>query len=179
MRAIIHTQEERMLILDRITGHRPELARALLQFSWATGLRTAEMAGLQISDIVLTGNPKLVVRAAISKTGVARELPLTSEAVRAINVLKGNRTTGHMIVGRQDKPYSPHTLSERFRKLYSGTGIQGSAYSGRRGLATKLVESGAPLPVVQRVLGHEHLSSTQAYISVTDTAVHNWLEKVA
>lgn len=179
MKAIIHSDAERALILERIKGHKPEKARALLQLSWTTGLRCAEIAGLFVTDIVYSDNPKLVVRAAICKTGEAREIPLTEAGLNAVRVLAGNRLSGHLVVGRQDKPYTPHSLSERFKKLYAGAGIKGSAYSGRRGLATRLVDEGAPLPVVQRILGHKNLTSTMHYIGVTDSMVSKWMQKAA
>lgn len=179
MKAVIHSDAEREQILASIYGHRPEQARALLQFSWATGLRTAEMAQIEIRDIVLTANPKLIVRAKISKTGVARELPLTQEAIKAIAVLRGDRQNGNLIVGRQDKPYSPHSLSERFKKLYEMSGIKGTAYSGRRGVATRLSNAGAPMRVIQEVLGHLHIGTTQRYCETTPEAVMHWMQKVA
>lgn len=179
MKAIIHSEAERALILDRISGHKPEKAKALLQLSWATGLRCAEIAGLLVTDVVYSDNPKLIVRAAISKTGEAREIPLTLAGLDAVRILRDGRASGFLVLGRQDKPYTPHSLSERFKKLYGSTGIKGSTYSGRRGLATRLVDEGAPLPVVQRILGHKNLTSTQNYIGVTDNMVSHWMSKAA
>lgn len=179
MKAVIHSEAERALILQRIKGHNPEKAKALLQLSWATGLRCAEIAGLLVTDIVYSDNPKLVVRASISKTGEAREIPLSETALQAIIILAETRLSGHLVLGRQGKPYSPHSLSERFKKLYQSAGIKGSTYSGRRGLATRLVDEGAPLPVVQRILGHKNLTSTMHYIGVTDSMVSKWMQKAA
>jgi site-specific recombinase XerD len=179
MKAVIHSEAERALILDRVSGHNPEKAKALLQLSWATGLRCAEISGLLVTDIVYSDNPKLVVRAAISKTNEAREIPLSASALHAIHILADKRTSGHLVLGRQDKPYTPHSLSERFKKLYSSAGIKGSTYSGRRSLATRLVDEGAPLPVVQRILGHKNLTSTMHYIGVTDSMVSKWMQKAA
>lgn len=179
MKAVIHSEAERALILDRISGHNPEKAKALLQISWVTGLRCAEIAGLLVSDIIYSDNPKLVVRSAISKTGEAREIPLTDAGLSAVRILAGNRVSGHLVLGRQDRPYTPHSLSERFKKLYQSAGIKGSTYSGRRGLATRLVDEGAPLPVVQRILGHKNLTSTMHYIGVTDSMVCKWMQKAA
>ena len=179
MKAVIHSDAERALILERIAGHNPKKARALLQLSWTTGLRCAEIAGLLVTDIVYSDNPKLIVRAAISKTGEARELPLTQDALEAVKVLAEDRVSGALVLGRQNKPYTAHSLSERFKKLYTSAGIKGSTYSGRRGLATRLVDEGAPLPVVQRILGHKNLTSTMHYIGVTDSMVSKWMQKAA
>jgi integrase len=179
MKAVIHSEAERSLILESIKGHNPDKAKALLQLSWATGLRCAEIAGLLVTDIVYSDNPKLIVRAAISKTGEAREIPLIEAGLSAVQVLAETRLSGHLVLGRQDKPYSPHSLSERFKKLYESAGIKGSTYSGRRGLATRLVDQGAPLPVVQRILGHKNLTSTMHYIGVTDSMVSKWMQKAA
>ena len=179
MKAVIHSEAERALILERIKGHNPEKAKALLQLSWATGLRCAEIAGLLVTDIVYSDNPKLIVRAAISKTSEAREIPLTESGMDAVRTLAETRLSGHLVLGRQGKPYSPHALSERFKKLYSSAGIKGSTYSGRRGLATRLVDEGAPLPVVQRILGHKNLTSTMHYIGVTDSMISKWMQKAA
>lgn len=178
MKAVIHSEAERALILERIKGHNPEKAKALLQLSWATGLRCAEIAGLLVTDIVYSDNPKLVVRASISKTGEVREIPLTTSGLEAIKMLAGDRLSGHLVLGRQDKPYSAHSLSERFRKLYGSTGIRGSAYSGRRSLATRLSDAGAPMRVIQEVLGHKNLTSTMLYCEVTPNVVAKWVSAV-
>ncbi|WP_449471676.1 tyrosine-type recombinase/integrase [Sphingobium chungangianum] len=179
MKAVIHSDTERAHILENVRGHNPEKAKALLQLSWGTGLRCAELAGLEIRDVIYSDNPKLIVRADTSKTSEAREIPLTQAALEAVRILADNRCSGFLILGRQDKPYSAHSLSERFKKLYGSVGIKGSTYSGRRGLATRLVDQGAPLPVVQRILGHKNLTSTMHYIGVTDSMVSKWMAVAA
>ena len=161
---------------ERIAQHvegmkRPEHYRILLLLIRKLGLRPMELAGLESSWF---RGCELRIPLGHSKGGSGRSLPVDADILDALLLHMGERR-GRVFLNREGCPFSAHQMSASIRRLMSEAGVQGSAYSGRRGMATKMVEQGASMRVLQKALGHRHLQTTMAYAEVSDNMLRSAL----
>jgi len=147
--------------------------RAIIEVLYAAGLRVSELVGLDMADVDLAQAQVRVV----GKGGKERIGLLGRPAVRAVQVyLKAGRPA---LVGRQ--PTNALWLNHRGGRLtargvaliLSKAGKQAgirtpvSPHILRHSFATHLLDGGADLRVVQELLGHANLATTQIYTHVS------------
>ena len=148
-------------LLDVADGSEPlDLRnRALLELLYSGGLRSAEAVGLDLGDVDFE-------REAVhlhGKGGKERVVPLGEEAAHHLaRYLRDGRPT--LARGAEDAVF----LSARGRRLDTSTvrRILRHPHRLRHAFATHLLEGGADLRVIQELLGHSSLSTTQAYSHV-------------
>ncbi|ANM28838.1 hypothetical protein ABI59_03285 [Acidobacteria bacterium Mor1] len=146
--------------------------RAMLEVLYATGLRVSELVGLRLGDLRLDAR---LLRAS-GKGDKERVVPLGVEADRALQrylaesrpeMLAGRRSDYLFITGRG----GPMTR-QGFWKLLKGYGQRAhiatpfSPHTLRHSFATHLLENGADLVSVQRMLGHADISTTEIYTHI-------------
>ncbi len=146
--------------------------RAILELLYASGLRASELIGLRVEDINLQSG---FVRA-WGKGSRERIVPLGSKAARALDeylrnvrplLLKGAGSP-YLFLSRRGKPFTRQWLWCLLKKYMLGAGIkkQASPHTLRHSFATHLLSQGADLRVVQEMLGHSNISTTQIYTHV-------------
>src|SRR5690606_28862610 len=146
--------------------------RAMLEVLYATGLRVSELVSLQIGQV----NLRQGVLRVRGKGQRERLVPLGEEAV---GWLERYLAQGRMaILGARQTPYlfptarSEHMTREAFWHLIkrharqAGIGKPLSPHTLRHAFATHLLNHGADLRVVQMLLGHSDISTTQIYTHV-------------
>ena len=150
-------------------GHRD---RAMLEVLYATGLRVSELVSLKYSQV----NMNQGVLRIVGKGNRERMIPLGEEAVRWLSeFLAGAR--GEILLDRQTDYLFPTRRGDRMTrqafwhiiKRYaarSGVARELSPHTLRHAFATHLLNHGADLRVVQMLLGHSDLSTTQIYTHV-------------
>jgi site-specific recombinase XerD len=148
-------------LLDLADGGEPlELRnRALLELLYSGGLRSAEAVGLDLADVDFEREAVHVH----GKGGRDRVVPLGEEAAHQLaRYLRDGRPT--LARGAEDAVF----LSARGRRLDTSTvrRILRHPHRLRHAFATHLLEGGADLRVIQELLGHSSLSTTQAYSHV-------------
>lgn len=146
--------------------------RAMLEVLYATGLRVSELVGLQPDQLSLAQGLARVV----GKGGKERLVPLGDEAVRWVErfladarpVLLGGRPCDALFPTRRGQGMTRQAFWYRIKKHASAAGIRQalSPHTVRHAFATHLVNHGADLRVVQLLLGHSSLSTTQIYTHV-------------
>lgn len=161
---------------DKIASHvatmkRPEHYSLLLLLVRKLGLRPLELAGLESSWF---RGGELRIPLGHSKGGSGRSLPVSDDILNAVYIHMGERR-GRVFLNREGFPFSAHQMSASVRRLMGMSGVQGSAYSGRRGMATRMVEQGISMRVLQAALGHRHLTTTQQYAEVSDKMLRDAL----
>ena len=146
---------------------------ALIYCSFGLGLRAKELSLLRISDVVDgSGNIKEVVNltAGHTKGGKQRHVYLTNKKVAdAIRTyLDGRNLTGYdaaLFLSQKGGRFTPNTMQMLFRRMYRDAGIEGaSSHSGRRTFATRLIENGADIKAVSKLMGHSSISMTAQYV---------------
>ena len=143
---------------------RPKVYRLMLLLSIRLGLRPMEIAGMERSWF---RDRMLRIPLGHSKRKSGRSVPVSDEILEALSDLMANEQ-GRVFRNSRGEPFTANGISEALRRLYKRAGVTGSCYSGRRTLATNLVDEGVSLAVVQQVLGHSNLSTTASYIGVTE-----------
>jgi len=146
--------------------------RAMLELLYASGLRVSELVGLMPEQI----NLRQGVARIIGKGGKERLVPVGDEALDWLQrylqgaraaLLRG-RPCGQVFVSRKATPITRQAFWYRLRRYAAPAGIRGalSPHTLRHAFATHLVNHGADLRVVQMLLGHSDLSTTQIYTHV-------------
>jgi len=153
--------------------------RALLELLYSTGLRRAELAALCVHDLDLREG---FVRVNRGKGGRGRLAPLGASAVEALRAYLPVRAgwmrespEGNAGASLWLTPWKPHrplgmeSLGILVHRLSVEAGLSraAGAHAWRHTCATQLVQAGAALPYVQRLLGHRCLTTTQVYTRVS------------
>jgi integrase/recombinase XerC len=147
--------------------------RAVLELLYASGLRVAELCGLDVSDVDLD---RARVRV-MGKGGREREIPVGEIAADALrDYLREARsrmgpegTAPALFFNRRRKRLSSRDVRS-IVKRYLGdlpAGRRVSPHTLRHSFATHLMEGGADIRVVQELLGHASLTTTQRYTHVS------------
>lgn len=146
--------------------------KAILELLYASGLRAAELVNLRVSDLNLESG---FVRC-WGKGSRERIVPLGRKAVAAIrNYLirarpqfRKGTDPAILFLSSQGKALSRQRLWGLFKKylLQAGLGKKMSPHTLRHSFATHLLSRGADLRVVQEMLGHANISTTQIYTHV-------------
>jgi site-specific recombinase XerD len=141
----------------------------LIELALKTGLRRSELANLKTTDI---HTDFLIVRN--GKGGKDRVIPLAASlAQRMHNFVKSKRPQ-ERIFGLK----AP-CISDKIRKFAKKAGLDDfHTHTMRHKFATDLLESGANIRVVQELLGHKDLATTQVYLSVTSQALRDAIQLI-
>ncbi len=147
---------------------------ALLELLYATGMRVSEVAGLTLDQI----NLKLGYVRCIGKGRKERIIPVGRMAIEAVSdyvdTLRSRLLgTGHSAViflSRTGRPLDRTNIWRLVRKYARRAGIEGrlSPHTLRHCFATHLLGGGADLRVVQELLGHADVTTTQIYTHVDE-----------
>lgn len=155
-----------------------QLDRALLELLYAAGLRISEALNLDLEDVSLDG---AFVRV-IGKGDRERLVPVGEVALDAIRAwLAGGRAGlvavhhvepvrgGPLLLGRSGRRLARQQAWAMVKRAAAGAGLSGrvSPHTLRHSFATHLLEGGADLRIVQELLGHASISTTQLYTHVT------------
>ncbi|SBW26271.1 Tyrosine recombinase XerD [Candidatus Protofrankia californiensis] len=157
---------------DPAEGSRQLRAVALLELLYGTGARISEAVGLDVDDLDLdTASVRLR-----GKGGRTRVVPLGRYAgealaaylVRARPVLASRRASPAVFLSRRGTRLSRQSAWTVLRTAAVAAGVEGvSPHVLRHSFATHLLDGGADVRVVQELLGHVSVSTTQIYTLVT------------
>ena len=147
--------------------------RAMIETLYATGLRVSELVGLGVLDVSLNEG---VVRVVQGKGGKDRLVPLGAEAAHWIEryarearpALLGARTSPALFVTGRGAGMTRQAFWKLIKKYALLANIHAplSPHVLRHAFATHLLNHGADLRVVQMLLGHADISTTQIYTHV-------------
>ena len=151
--------------------------RALVETAYAAGLRISELAAAQLSDLDLgRGELRVVGKGRKERVtllgGPAREaLDAYVRLGRGVLLDRAGTTTdpGVIFLNSRGAPLGVRGLRYRLDRLYRRAGLPtgASPHTLRHSFASHLLDGGADLRVVQELLGHESLGTTQVYTHVT------------
>ena len=175
--------EEVTAILDSVDLSKPQghRNRAILEMLYSCGLRVSELVSLRISDLFF-GEGFIRV---IGKGDKQRLIPVGEPAVKAVGFWMDIRRHWPVAKGSEDILF----LNRRGRKMtremiflivkeqaeIAGIHKDISPHTFRHSFATHMVENGADLRVVQEMLGHESILTTEIYTHI-DT--RKWQETI-
>lgn len=166
--------EEVLAILDSVDLSRPEghRNRCMLEVLYSCGLRVSELVGLRISDIFLDEG---FIRV-FGKGSKQRLVPIGEPAAAAIRLYREQRDAGPvqrtaediLFLNRRGGKLTREMVFHIVKDQAAAAGIRKSIspHTFRHSFATHLVENGADLRVVQEMLGHESILTTEIYTHV-------------
>jgi len=172
-KAIPLADVERLLAAPDETSPRGLRDRAILELLYGAGLRVSELTALDVDDIDLDEGAVRV----LGKGGKEREVPVGRHAREAVSAyltrarpsLAGPRTRGALFLnargGRLTRQSCARLLEMHARN--AGIARHVTLHGLRHSFATHLLEGGADVRVVQELLGHASVATTQVYTLVT------------
>lgn len=153
--------------------------RAILEILYGCGLRVSELCELKISEVYAEEG---FVRV-IGKGDKERLVPMGGAAVEAYQAWLAARPEpvaeydDYVFINRFGKPLSRVSVFNMVKDMAGQAGVtkEISPHSFRHSFATHMIENGADLRVVQEMLGHESILTTEIYTHV-DTA--SWQKEI-
>src|SRR5262245_8827393 len=146
--------------------------QAILELAYASGLRLAELRGLRLEQLHLDAGFINV----IGKGNKERVVPVGRKALEAINRyldsgrprLVKPRSPANVFLTKRGTPFAGVTLWLRMKQRVRRAGISRNVtpHMLRHSFATHLLEHGADLRVIQELLGHSSISTTEVYTHV-------------
>jgi len=176
----LSVDDVRRLLEDGVLGDGPVPLRdrALLELLYSTGARISEAVGLDVDDLDLTAG-----RAAVrlfGKGSKERVVPVGSYAAEAIDayavrarpaLAAGGRGTPALFLNVRGARLSRQSAWAVLRTAAERAGLASAAHVSphtlRHSFATHLLQGGADIRVVQELLGHASVTTTQIYTMVT------------
>jgi integrase/recombinase XerC len=161
---VLDTDAATRLVETPIEGPHGLRDRAMLELFYSSGLRLAELVGLNWRDLELE-NGLVRVRGKGNKT---RIVPVGRFAIAALRDLAASLDAdpaSPVFRGRGQARISPRTIQARMQKLALERGIAQRIHPHllRHSCASHLLESSGELRAVQELLGHADIATTQIY----------------
>lgn len=157
--------------------------QALVELIYATGLRVSELVSLPVS-VARRDEPFFIVK---GKGNKERIVPLPSVARTALDAYltcrdihpKANACKWLFPADAFDKALARQVFARDLKTLGAQCGLDAAQLSPhvmRHAFATHLLNNGADLRVVQQLLGHADISTTQIYTHVLDERLHTLVQ---
>jgi integrase/recombinase XerD len=147
--------------------------RAILELLYGSGLRISELTGLDVDDLELNDGSVRV----LGKGGKEREVPVGSYAGEALEgyltrgrpALASGASGGALFLNARGGRLSRQSCARLLGRYVRLAGIERrvTLHTLRHSFATHLLEGGADVRVVQELLGHASVATTQIYTLVT------------
>lgn len=157
---------ERILQVSDVSTFLGARDRAILELLYACGLRVSELCSLKIQDVDDT-----YVRVTKGKGGKERIVPVGVHAIAAIDQYLSFRhdgTSEALFLNSRGKPMDRIGVWKVVKDAAKKAGISKSIFphTFRHTCATDLLRNGADLRIIQEILGHADISSTERYMHV-------------
>jgi len=155
------------------------LDRLIVEMLYSSGARVSELVALDWDDVDIV-NKRATIRD--GKGGKSRVVPISIKAAR---LLKRYRDTRHddnlwIFQSRHSRRMVRETVERRISALGKKAGIQKrvTPHRLRHSLATHLLEAGMPIDMIQKVLGHASIATTQIYARTQMAGVEQYYRRV-
>ncbi len=155
-------------VVHLISAAPTKKSRLLLQMLYGSGLRVSEAAGLKVTDIELNQKIGWVRH---GKGAKDRIIILSDSIVKQLSKYLEKYKGTYLF--SKEKPLSPRSIQQMMKRVAERAGIKKdiSPHSLRHSFATHLLQQGTDVRVIQELLGHSHLETTQIYTKVTQEQI--------
>ncbi len=171
-KALSNDEIERLLTPDQPETPQSLCDQAVLELAYASGLRLAELRNLRLEQVNIDAGFVTV----IGKGNKERVVPMGRKAIEALKryietgrpKLVRPHSPGNVFLTSRGTPFAPNTLWLRIKRRARRAGITRNItpHMLRHSFATHLLEHGADLRVIQELLGHASISTTEVYTHV-------------
>ncbi len=172
-KALTNSEIEKLLALEQPETPPSLCDQAVLELAYASGLRLAELRNLRLEQLHLEAGFINV----IGKGNKERVVPVGRKAVEALKhyieagrpKLVTPRSPANVFLTKRGTPFASVTLWLHIKRRVRRAGVARNVtpHMLRHSFATHLLEHGADLRVIQELLGHANISTTEVYTHVT------------
>jgi integrase/recombinase XerC len=140
--------------------------RAILEVLYASGIRRAELIGLNVNAVDFSKHQLRVIGKG-NKQRIVFFNNAAAEALRAYLAVRPQSDDPALFLSKQRKRISRAQIGLLFRELAKQAQIYVSPHMLRHSFATHLLENGVDTTVIKELLGHKNLATTQIYTHVS------------
>ncbi len=172
-KALANVEMEKLLVPELPETPSRLCDQAVLELAYASGLRLAELRHLRLEQLHLEAGFVNI----IGKGNKERVVPVGRQAVAALNhylevgrpKLVTPRSPANVFLTQRGTPFAAVTLWLRIKQRVRRSGVARNVtpHMLRHSFATHLLEHGADLRVIQELLGHASIGTTEVYTHVT------------
>ena len=151
-------------------SHAILLTKTLLMLYRYTGMRRNEAISLTIYDIDLVRG-LITLPAEKTKTKISRKIGIHPELGAALNQYLGYRPEGksrEFLLNRHGSPLTPGHANRMIKTVGDLAGVSITPHGLRRSFITEALKKGWPIALVQKIVGHTDIKTTQTYDLSTD-----------
>lgn len=167
---VVMSDEEVLRLLEAAS---PLRDRALLETAYATGLRVSEVTRLRITDI---DSQRMTIRVEEGKGRKDRYVMLSQSLLETLRgYWRASKPRAFLFPGEGgNKPLCVSAAQKAFGKARDRAGIKKrvSFHTLRHSFATHLLEDGANIRMIQALLGHRSLKTTERYTHLAEDYLH-------
>lgn len=151
--------------------------KAMLELLYATGMRASELTNLKLNNIDLDS---CIVRI-MGKGSKERIVPINDTTIKYLNIYINNyrkeilnkKDSEYLFISNALKPISRQGLFKIIKKECIRAGIKKNVYPHilRHSFATHLLNHGANIRIIQELLGHEDITTTEIYTHLSNETI--------
>jgi integrase/recombinase XerD len=154
---------------------------AMLELIYSSGLRVSELTSIKLGDI----NFEAGFIRVMGKGSKERVVPVNARTIEKVKrymnverpVILGKKRSAYLFVTRRGGPMTRQRFWQMLKSIGKKAGLELSPHTMRHCFATHLLEGGADLRSVQKMLGHSDISTTQIYTKVTTDRIKKVFKK--
>lgn len=170
---VLTTDEiDRIIAAIDLSTNEGQRNRAIIEVLYGSGLRVSELIGILMSDMHMDER-YMIVR---GKGNKQRIVPISEEAIKQINLWLIDRNLldikptneDYLFLNRRGAKLTRVMILTIVKRLAAAAGIKKniSPHTFRHSFATHLLQGGANLRIIQMLLGHENLTTTEIYTHI-------------
>ena len=151
--------------------------KAMLELLYATGIRASELTNLKLNNIDLDS---CIVRI-MGKGSKERIVPINDTTIKYLNIYINNyrkeilnkKDSEYLFISNALKPITRQGLFKIIKKECIRAGIKKNVYPHilRHSFATHLLNHGANIRIIQELLGHEDITTTEIYTHLSNETI--------
>ncbi len=167
------SSRELTLVKEAARCSEDPVANLIVTIILETGLRVSELCDLKMGDIDMDDHSAMVIDGKGGKDRLVLFTQATVAGILSWIPLRESRNPEgeHLVVNRQGKPMQSRAVQRIMDRLADQAGIPRGRLTPhvlRHNFATGLLERGADLVSIQRLLGHASIATTRVYLEISD-----------
>ncbi len=151
----------------------------LIRLIVATGLRISEILNIKLKDVSTDGRTiRVMGKGSRERTVYVVNIDVLQEFTEMLCGRQNHNPNDHVFQNAWGRPLSASAFRKRLKDLTSRPNVPAhlSPHKLRHSAATLLIEEGVDIRLIQRLLGHASIATTELYTKVTDTSLRAALE---
>lgn len=145
--------------------------KAILSLIYSAGLRISEAIEMKVSDI---DSKRMLIRVRQAKGKKDRYVMLSEKLLFLLReYYKEYKPKEYLFEGQKGSKYSSRSIQSIFRQALKKANVQkkASVHTLRHSFATHLLEAGTDIRIIQQLLGHNSIKTTQIYTQVSNSKI--------